>query len=62
MIKSYIYYFYLIFILFFTADNRGCFKIKSFADKYNLSLIAANFYQAEYDSYCDELYKQLGAA
>ncbi|XP_076060890.1 protein D3-like [Oratosquilla oratoria] len=43
-----------------SGDHRGCFSIKKFASKYNLKLVAGNFYQAEYDSYCDEIYKQLG--
>ncbi|KAL7014700.1 hypothetical protein ACKWTF_016076 [Chironomus riparius] len=45
-----------------SADNRGCFKIQKFADKYNLGVpVAGNFYQAEWDTYVPELYKQLGA-
>lgn len=45
-----------------SADNRGCFKIETFANKYNLGApIFGNFYQAEYDDYVPELYKQLGA-
>jgi phosphatidylethanolamine-binding protein (PEBP) family uncharacterized protein len=45
-----------------SADNRGCFKIQKFAEKYNLGVpVAGNFYQAEYDDYVPELYKQLGA-
>ncbi|XP_045608066.1 protein D2 [Procambarus clarkii] len=42
-----------------SGANRGCFSIRKFAGKYNLELIAGNFYRAEYDSYCEELYKQL---
>lgn len=45
-----------------SGDNRGCFKIQKFAEKYNLGTpIAGNFYQAEYDDYVPILYKQLGA-
>ncbi|XP_070496088.1 protein D2-like [Chironomus tepperi] len=45
-----------------SADNRGCFKIQKFAEKYNLGVpVAGNFYQAEWDTYVPELYKQLGA-
>lgn len=44
-----------------SGDNRGCFKIQKFAEKYNLGTpIAGNFYQAEYDAYVPLLYKQLG--
>lgn len=46
-----------------SADNRGCFSIKKFANKYNLGTpVAGNFYQAAYDDYVPILYKQLGAA
>lgn len=45
-----------------SADNRGCFKIQKFAEKYNLGdPLYGNFYQAEYDDYVPILYKQLGA-
>lgn len=45
-----------------SGDNRGGFSIKKFAEKYNLGKpIAGNLYQAEYDDYVPELYKQLGA-
>jgi phosphatidylethanolamine-binding protein (PEBP) family uncharacterized protein len=45
-----------------SADGRGCFSIKKFADKYNLgNPVAGNFYQAQWDDYVPELYKQLGA-
>lgn len=45
-----------------SADNRGCFKIETFAAKYKLGApISGNFYQAEYDDYVPILYKQLGA-
>ncbi|XP_076262387.1 protein D3-like isoform X2 [Rhynchophorus ferrugineus] len=44
-----------------SGDNRGCFSIRKFAEKYNLGQpIAGNFYQAEYDDYVPILYKQLG--
>ncbi|KAK3871342.1 hypothetical protein Pcinc_023507 [Petrolisthes cinctipes] len=42
-----------------SGEHRGCFSIKKFAEKYKLELMAGNFYQAEYDSYCEKLYKQL---
>lgn len=45
-----------------SADNRGGFSIRKFATKYNLGQpIAGNLYQAKYDDYVPELYKQLGA-
>ncbi|XP_037040187.1 protein D2-like [Bradysia coprophila] len=45
-----------------SGDNRGCFKISKFAEKYNLgNPVAGNFYQAEWDDYVPILYKQLGA-
>lgn len=45
-----------------SGDNRGCFKISKFAEKYKLgNPIAGNFYQAEWDDYVPILYKQLGA-
>ncbi|XP_045104149.1 protein D2-like [Portunus trituberculatus] len=43
-----------------SASPRRCFKINKFAEKYNLQLIAGNFFQAKYDSYCDQVHKQLG--
>ena len=46
-----------------SADGRGKFSIENFAKKYNLGVpIAVNFYQAAYDDYVPELYKQLGEA
>lgn len=43
------------------GDDRGGFKIAKFAEKYNLGApVAGNFYQAEFDDYVPELYKQLG--
>jgi phosphatidylethanolamine-binding protein (PEBP) family uncharacterized protein len=43
----------------FSANGRPCWKVREFAKKHNLgSAIAGNFFHAEYDSYCDELYKQ----
>lgn len=45
-----------------SGENRGCFKIQKFVEKYNLGApIAGNFYQAEWDDYVPILYKQLGA-
>lgn len=45
-----------------SGDHRGGFSIAKFAQKYKLGdPIAGNFYQAEYDDYVPELYKQLGA-
>lgn len=43
-----------------SGDGRNNFAIKKFAAKYNLNLIAGNLYQAEWDDYVPELYKQLG--
>ncbi|XP_022914812.2 protein D2-like isoform X1 [Onthophagus taurus] len=44
-----------------SGDNRGCFSIKKFAEKYQLGQpVAGNFYQAEWDDYVPILYKQLG--
>lgn len=45
-----------------SGDNRGCFAIKKFADKYKLGdPVAGNLYQAQWDDYVPILYKQLGA-
>ncbi|XP_055334013.1 protein D2-like [Paramacrobiotus metropolitanus] len=45
-----------------SGDGRGKFKIASFAEKYKLGdPVAGNFYEAEWDDYVPELYKQLGA-
>ncbi|XP_055917009.1 protein D3 [Eupeodes corollae] len=45
-----------------SGDDRGCFKIQNFVEKYNLGTpVAGNLYQAEYDDYVPILYKQLGA-
>ncbi|XP_037958185.1 protein D3 [Teleopsis dalmanni] len=45
-----------------SGDGRGGFKIAEFAKKYALGTpVAGNFYQAEWDDYVPELYKQLGA-
>ncbi|CEF63954.1 Phosphatidylethanolamine-binding protein 1 [Strongyloides ratti] len=44
-----------------SGDKRGGFKIEKFARKHNLEgPIAGNFYEAEWDDYVPELYKQLG--
>ena len=46
-----------------SAEGRGKFSIDSFAKKYDLgNPVAANFYQAQYDDYVPELYKQLNEA
>jgi len=43
-----------------SGENRGAFKIREFAKKYNLGdPIAGNFYLAEYDEYVPKLYEQL---
>ncbi|KAJ8947138.1 hypothetical protein NQ318_002499 [Aromia moschata] len=43
-----------------SGDNRGCFSIRKFAEKYKLGQpVAGNLYQAEYDDYVPILYKQL---
>lgn len=45
-----------------SGDNRGCFAIQKFVEKYSLGTpVAGNFYQAEWDDYVPILYKQLGA-
>lgn len=45
-----------------SADKRGKFSMKAFAEKYNLGIpVAGNFFLAEYDDYVPEVYKQLGA-
>lgn len=45
-----------------SGENRGGFSIAKFANKYNLGTpVAGNFYQAKWDDYVPELYKQLGA-
>ncbi|XP_044256809.1 protein D2-like isoform X2 [Tribolium madens] len=44
-----------------SGDNRGCFSIRKFAEKYKLGQpVAGNFYQAQWDDYVPILYKQLG--
>ncbi|KAH7731393.1 OV-16 antigen 1 [Aphelenchoides avenae] len=44
-----------------SGDKRNNFKIASFAQKHNLgNPVAGNFFQAEWDDYVPELYKQLG--
>lgn len=46
-----------------SADNRGGFSIRKFAEKYKLGQpICGNLYQAKYDDYVPILYKQLGEA
>uniref|UniRef100_A0A0K0EPJ1 Phosphatidylethanolamine-binding protein n=1 Tax=Strongyloides stercoralis TaxID=6248 RepID=A0A0K0EPJ1_STRER len=43
-----------------SGDGRGGFKIEKFAQKHHLEgPIAGNFYEAEWDDYVPELYKQL---
>ena len=43
-----------------SADNRGKFSARKFASENGLSeLIAANFYQAQWDDYVPKLYEQL---
>lgn len=45
---------------FRSGDGRAFFKVAEFAQKYSFGdPIAGNFYQAEYDDYVPELYKQL---
>lgn len=51
----------VILSIFRSGANRAKFSIAKFAKKYNLGApVAGNFYQAEYDDYVPELYKQLG--
>jgi len=46
-----------------SMDNRGKWSAAKFAQKHKLGEpIAGNLYQAEFDDYVPELYKQLGAA
>jgi len=43
-----------------SGDNRGCFKIRNFAQKYGFGEpIAGNLYQAQWDDYVPKLYEQL---
>ncbi|XP_055595938.1 protein D2-like [Uranotaenia lowii] len=45
-----------------SADNRGGFSIRKFAEKHQLgNPVAGNLYQAQWDDYVPLLYKQLGA-
>ncbi|XP_068237566.1 protein D3-like isoform X1 [Palaemon carinicauda] len=43
-----------------TPENRRHFSIRNFAAKYNLKLIAGNFYQAEFDETTYKVHRQLG--
>lgn len=43
-----------------TPENRRKFSIKKFAAKYGMNLVAANFYQAEYDETTLKVHRQLG--
>lgn len=44
-----------------SGDDRACFSIAKFAEKYNLgNPIAGNLFQAQYDDYVPILYEQLG--
>ncbi|XP_036325215.1 protein D3-like [Rhagoletis pomonella] len=44
-----------------SANGREKFSTKKFAEKYGLGVpVAGNFFQAQYDDYVPELYKQLG--
>lgn len=49
-----------ISIFFSTGENREKFSAKKFAEKYELMLLAGNFYQAQFDDYVPTLHKQLG--
>lgn len=42
------------------AENRRSFSIRKFAAKYELQLVAGNFYLAQYDPTSDEVARQLG--
>lgn len=43
-----------------SGKNRAKFSISNFAKKHNLgNPVAGNFYQAEWDEYCEVVYKQL---
>ncbi|KAE9551342.1 hypothetical protein FO519_005457 [Halicephalobus sp. NKZ332] len=45
-----------------SGDNRGGWSIAKFAAKHHLGdPVAGNFFQAQFDDYVPELYKQLGA-
>lgn len=50
----------ILFFNFRTAAGRPKFSAKKFAEKYNLSLLAGNFYQAQYDDYVPTVHAQLG--
>ncbi|ROT85305.1 phosphatidylethanolamine-binding protein-like precursor [Penaeus vannamei] len=45
-----------------SATERPSFNLMDFAGKYWLTLLAGNFYRAQYDSYVPTLYAQLGFA
>ncbi|XP_064089873.1 phosphatidylethanolamine-binding protein 1-like [Macrobrachium nipponense] len=40
-------------------EGRPNFSTRKFADKYELKLVAGNFFQAEYDPTVDELYRMV---
>ncbi|CAK9302840.1 unnamed protein product, partial [Gordionus sp. m RMFG-2023] len=44
-----------------SGDGRGNFKAEKFANEHHLKpLVACNFFQAEWDDYVPEIYRQLG--
>ncbi|KAK7086685.1 hypothetical protein SK128_003258 [Halocaridina rubra] len=45
-----------------SRQNRIKFSIRRFSEKYGLSLVAANFYQAEYDETTHKVHEQMGSA
>lgn len=45
----------------FTAEGRGKWKLQDFAHQHHLELIAADFYQAQFDASVPKLFEQLSA-
>uniref|UniRef100_A0A0A9XHF3 OV-16 antigen n=2 Tax=Lygus hesperus TaxID=30085 RepID=A0A0A9XHF3_LYGHE len=46
-----------------SAENRECFSISKFAEKYQLGdPVAGNFFVAQYDDWCAEVYKRFGVS
>ncbi|XP_013403127.1 protein D2 isoform X2 [Lingula anatina] len=42
-----------------SGNNRKSWKVRDFAKKYNLQLLAGNFFQAQFDDYVPKLHQQL---
>lgn len=45
-----------------SVEGRRQWNAKEIATTYNLELVGANFYNAEYDEYCEIVRKQMGLA